>query len=50
MIDLMSLLEFVRNVALVGHLHHGKTSFLDMLVQETHDIKMESKKKVNTLN
>lgn len=26
----------VRNVALVGHLHHGKTSFMDTLVQQTH--------------
>ncbi|KAG5439177.1 hypothetical protein PCANB_001476 [Pneumocystis canis] len=46
MIDLMSMLEFVRNIALVGHLHHGKTSFLDMLIQETHDMKMDSKKKL----
>lgn len=29
----------VRNVALVGHLHHGKTSLLDTLVQQTHDKK-----------
>lgn len=25
-----------RNVALLGHVHHGKTSFLDTLVQATH--------------
>lgn len=35
--DLMSFPEQIRNVALCGHLHHGKTSFLDTLVQETHD-------------
>lgn len=26
----------IRNVALVGHLHHGKTSFVDCLVRQTH--------------
>ncbi len=26
----------IRNIALVGHLHHGKTSFMDTLVQQTH--------------
>lgn len=33
---LMNFPEQVRNIALVGHLHHGKTSFLDMLFKETH--------------
>ncbi|BFZ55935.1 hypothetical protein PYCC9005_002976 [Savitreella phatthalungensis] len=28
--------EFLRNVAVVGHLHHGKTSLLDMLVTQSH--------------
>ncbi|RDA93269.1 hypothetical protein CP533_6530 [Ophiocordyceps camponoti-saundersi (nom. inval.)] len=36
--DLMNFPEEIRNVALAGHLHHGKTSFMDMLVLETHDI------------
>lgn len=27
----------VRNVAIVGHLHHGKSSIMDMLVNETHE-------------
>jgi len=27
-----------RNVAVVGMLHHGKTTFLDYLVKQTHDI------------
>lgn len=26
----------IRNVAIVGHLHHGKTSFVDMLFDSTH--------------
>ncbi|RDA88330.1 hypothetical protein CP532_5534 [Ophiocordyceps camponoti-leonardi (nom. inval.)] len=36
--DLMNFPDQARNVALAGHLHHGKTSFMDMLVMETHDI------------
>ena len=38
MTDLMNFPEQVRNVALAGHLHHGKTAFMDMLVTETHNI------------
>lgn len=38
MADLMNFPEQVRNVAFAGHLHHGKTSLMDMLVLETHDI------------
>ncbi|KAI1813417.1 P-loop containing nucleoside triphosphate hydrolase protein [Poronia punctata] len=38
MTDLMNFPEQTRNIALAGHLHHGKTSFMDMLVLETHDI------------
>ncbi|GJC85030.1 pre-mRNA-splicing factor CWF10 [Colletotrichum liriopes] len=38
MTDLMNFPDQVRNVALAGHLHHGKTAFMDMLVLETHDI------------
>lgn len=36
MTDLSSNIELVRNVVIVGHLHHGKTSFVDSLVQQTH--------------
>lgn len=36
--DLMNFPEKIRNISLAGHLHHGKTSFMDMLVLETHDI------------
>eukprot|EP00095_Tigriopus_kingsejongensis_P010253 maker-scaffold178_size283195-snap-gene-0.10 protein:Tk10253 transcript:maker-scaffold178_size283195-snap-gene-0.10-mRNA-1 annotation:"116 kda u5 small nuclear ribonucleoprotein component" len=34
--DLMDNPHLVRNVSLVGHLHHGKSSFVDCLMQETH--------------
>lgn len=35
-IELMEHPDHVRNVAIVGHLNHGKTSFVDMLVKQTH--------------
>ncbi|KAK4097917.1 P-loop containing nucleoside triphosphate hydrolase protein [Parathielavia hyrcaniae] len=38
MTDLMNFPNQIRNVALAGHLHHGKTAFMDMLVLETHAI------------
>ncbi|CEM07887.1 unnamed protein product [Vitrella brassicaformis CCMP3155] len=34
---LMYKRELIRNICLLGHLHHGKTHFMDMLVQETHE-------------
>lgn len=38
---LMDNPELVRNVAVVGHLHHGKTLLMDMLVEQTHDLRYE---------
>ncbi|CAL1385031.1 unnamed protein product [Linum trigynum] len=38
LVGLMSNPTLVRNVALVGHVHHGKTLFMDMLVEQTHHI------------
>ncbi|KAG9232424.1 116 kda u5 small nuclear ribonucleoprotein-like protein component [Amylocarpus encephaloides] len=38
MTDLMNFPEQIRNIAFAGHLHHGKTAMMDMLVLETHDI------------
>lgn len=38
MADLMNFPDQVRNIAFAGHLHHGKTALMDMLVLETHDI------------
>lgn len=34
--DMMDNPHLVRNVALIGHLHHGKSSFVDCLMQQTH--------------
>ncbi|KAG0160381.1 hypothetical protein PDIDSM_7908 [Penicillium digitatum] len=38
MSDLLKFPAQTRNVAIVGHLHHGKTAFVDMLVKQTHDL------------
>lgn len=38
MTDLLNFPDQTRNVAIVGHLHHGKTAFMDMLVAQTHDL------------
>ena len=42
--SLLGFPDMVRNVAVVGHLHHGKTSLLDTLVYETHkmDVDMDT--------
>lgn len=37
MLDLMNHNSLVRCVAIAGHLHHGKTSFVQMLVDQTHE-------------
>ena len=42
----MSFPQMIRNVAVVGHLHHGKTALLDMLVFETHKIDWDADKQV----
>ena len=34
--SLMRHPTMVRNVAIIGHLHHGKTTMVDMLVEQTH--------------
>lgn len=38
LLGLASNPSLVRNVALVGHVQHGKTVFMDMLVEQTHHI------------
>ncbi|CAN6656802.1 pre-mRNA-splicing factor Snu114p [Trichomonascus vanleenenianus] len=42
---MMGLPEQARNVALVGHIHHGKTSLVDAMVKQTHDISDKTGKK-----
>ncbi|KAJ2596564.1 hypothetical protein H4R99_004870 [Coemansia sp. RSA 1722] len=39
LVDLLGHPSFVRNVAVVGHLHHGKTALVDLLVASTHEWK-----------
>jgi translation elongation factor EF-G len=46
MLGLASNPEMVRNIAIVGHLHHGKTSLVDMLVYETHKLDFDCGKPV----
>ena len=38
--------DLIRNVALVGQMHHGKTMLMDMLVRETHTLKFPVEKEV----
>lgn len=45
MTDMMNFPEDVRNIAFAGHLHHGKTALMDMLVMQTHDIGAREEKK-----
>lgn len=33
---MMDNTSLIRNVALIGHLHHGKTTFMDCLIRQTH--------------
>ena len=37
MLDLMKSGEDIRNIAFVGHLHHGKTKLLDVVVEQSLD-------------
>jgi len=46
MTDLMNYPDQIRNIAFAGHLHHGKTALMDMLVLETHDISDRLEKKI----
>lgn len=46
MTDLMNYPDQIRNVAFAGHLHHGKTALMDMLVMETHDINDRLEKRI----
>lgn len=47
MIDLMDYPDMLRNVMVGGHIHHGKTSLLDMLVLETHQLAWDADRAVS---
>ena len=34
--DLMDCPDLIRNIVLLGHLHHGKTTLVDCLIRQTH--------------
>lgn len=42
--DLTNFPEMCRNVAFVGHLGHGKSTFMDTLIRQTHEAKWELKR------
>ncbi|KAL1663652.1 P-loop containing nucleoside triphosphate hydrolase protein [Schizophyllum commune] len=44
LLSLTAFPEMIRNVAVVGHLHHGKTALMDMLVFETHKMTWDADK------
>lgn len=46
MTDLLNFPDQTRNIAIVGHLHHGKTAFMDMLVAQTHDLTERLEKRI----
>ena len=46
MTDLMNFPEQIRNIAFAGHLHHGKTALMDMLVMQTHDLDERMEKRI----
>ena len=46
MSDLLNFPEQTRNIALAGHLHHGKTALMDTLVMQTHDIQDRLEKRI----
>jgi 116 kDa U5 small nuclear ribonucleoprotein component len=43
MVTLMNTPELTRNVAVVGHLHHGKTALVDTLIYQTHYTRHETR-------
>lgn len=49
LLNMTAFPEMIRNVAVVGHLHHGKTALLDMLVFETHKLTWDADKPVRVL-
>ena len=50
LLNMAAFPQFVRNVAVVGHLHHGKTALLDTLVFETHKMTWDADAQVGLLS
>ena len=46
MTSLMKTPNLIRNVALLGHFHHGKTLLLDSLIMATHEVEWDPSKEV----
>ncbi|KAF9056032.1 P-loop containing nucleoside triphosphate hydrolase protein [Panaeolus papilionaceus] len=44
LLNMTAFPDMIRNVAVVGHLHHGKTALMDMLVFETHKLVWDADK------
>lgn len=49
LLDMMHYPEMMRNVVVAGHLHHGKTALLDMLILETHQLTWDADTPVSPL-
>ena len=43
LLGMLSNPNLTRNVAVCGHLHHGKASFMDMVVEQTHALSTEGR-------
>ncbi|CRG99590.1 U5 small nuclear ribonuclear protein, putative [Plasmodium relictum] len=41
--ELMHQTQFIRNICIAGHFHHGKTTFVDRLIEHTRDKKNKTK-------
>lgn len=48
--NIMKNPELIRNVGIVGHLHHGKTSLLDLFVTQTHTIQWNQEKELKYMD
>jgi hypothetical protein len=46
MLDLLKFPQLIRNISMVGHLHHGKTALVDMFVEQTHPTMLNLAKEV----
>ncbi|AOW00945.1 P-loop containing nucleoside triphosphate hydrolase protein [Yarrowia lipolytica] len=46
-VAMMSQTEYIRNVSIVGNLHHGKTALCDMLIEATHKLTDEHSGHIN---